>query len=270
MSSSRIPKYLEIKTDLLARIQRKEFTAGQALPSQATLSREYGVTLMTLRQALRSLEDDGMIVQMRGRGTFVAPGPPILDLRSLSSLAEDMRAQGIDLTTQVLAQAMRPMTKQVAAALDREPGEPGLRLERLRRMGRRAVVHQVSWVPRPWAEEVLDVDFTSQSLYESLRDRCSLLVSAAVDSIRARPMPRATARAAGLTPGRATMVADRTTYDTTDAPIVYDHAVILSEEVRVLVRRTQRDVRLSWSAGISTPPTTARSRVRPAEDPRGT
>lgn len=249
MSGSRIPKYLEIKADLLRRIQRKEFTTGQALPSQAALSREYGVTLMTLRQALRSLDDDGMIVQMRGRGTFVTPGPPILDLRSLSSLAEDMRTQGVDLTTQVLAQAMRPMTKQVAVALARERGERALRLERLRRIGRRAVVHQVSWVPVPWAEQIDDVDFSSHSLYESLRDRCSLLISAAVEAIHARPMPRATAKVAGLTPGRATMVAERTTFDTTDTPIVYDHAVILNEAVRVLARRTQRDIRLSWSTG---------------------
>lgn len=254
MSSSRIPKYLEIKADLLRRIQRKEFMPGQALPAQATLSREYAVTLMTLRQALRALEDDGLIVQLRGRGTFVTPGPPILDLRSLSSLAEDMRAQGVKLTTEVLAQAMRPMTKPVAAALARERGERALRLERLRRIGRRAVVHQVSWVPVPWAEPLADVDFSSHALYESLRDRCALLISAAVETIHARPMPPATAKVAGLTPGKATMVADRTTFDTTDTPVVYDHAVILDEQVRVLARRTQRDIQLSWSTSPSTPP----------------
>lgn len=247
MSDPRMPKYLKIKGDLLRRIQNKEFAAGTALPSQVTLSRDYEVTLMTLRQALRSLEEDGMIVQMRGRGTFVTPSLPVLDLRSLSSLTEDMLSQGVKLTTDVLAVGCRALTKPARTVLLREQGDRALRLERLRRIGRRAVVHQVSWVPSPWAEQVDDVDFSARSLYGLLRERCSLLITAADEVIHAGPMPRSTARVARVTPGKPTMVAERTTYSSTGTPIVYDHAVILNDALRVTARRTQRDVRLSWA-----------------------
>jgi GntR family transcriptional regulator len=245
---ARVPRYLEIKADLLERIQRGEFTAGQALPSQASLSRQYGVTLMTLRQALASLEKDEIIVQLRGRGTFVAPGPAVLDLRSLNGLAADMREQGVELVTEVLAEGSRALTRTAALALAREPGERGLRLERLRRIGGRPVVHQVSWVPAPWAEALRGVEFGQSSLYASLRQRCALLLTRADEEFQAGPMPRNAARAAGVPAGRPAMVTQRTTFDSTGTPVVYDRAVILGDALRVLARRTQHDIRLSWAA----------------------
>jgi GntR family transcriptional regulator len=44
------------------------------------------------------------------------------------------------------------------------------------------------------------------------------------------------------------MITQRTTFDSTGTPVVYDRAVILGDALRVLARRTQRDVRLSWAA----------------------
>ncbi|WP_235488846.1 GntR family transcriptional regulator, partial [Frankia sp. AvcI1] len=195
-----------------------------------------------------SLEKDGLIVQARGRGTFVTPGPAVLDLRSLNSLAADMRVQGVDLTTQVLTDGFRPMTRPAALALSREYGERALRLERLRKIGRRPVVHQVSWVPLPWAEQLRDVDFSQHSLYQSLRGRCSLLLATAEEDFQAKPMPRNTARAAGVPGGGVAMVAQRTTFDSAGTPIVYDRAVILNDALRVMARRTQHDIRLLWAA----------------------
>ena len=247
MSESRRPKYLEIKDDLAHRIQRGDFTAGRALPAQARLSQEYGVTLMTLRQALRGLQDDGLIVQQPGRGTFVAP-TPALDLRSLGSLADDMRAQGVSLSTEVLAQGRRALPATAATGLGRPRGERALRLERLRRLGRRPAVHQVSWVPEPWAGDLLDVDFSQASLYGSLRERCGVSISTAAETLHARALAEPIARAAARPAGRPVMVAERITYDDGGVPVVWDSATILGDEVRVTARRSLSDVQLAWTA----------------------
>ncbi len=251
MSEARRPKYLEIKEDLARRIEVEEFAAGQALPSQARLSQHYGVTLMTLRQALRELQDDHLIVQQAGRGTFVAPGPAVLDLRSLSSLAEDMHNQGVALSTEVLSSARRALPAAVAGALGRTRGDRALRLERLRRLGRDAAVHQVSWVPLPWGAELADVDFAEASLYASLRTRCSIVIATADEALHARALPEAVAKVAGVPAGRPVMVAERTTYDAAGRPVVWDGATILSDALRVTARRTLGDVQLAWTTAPS-------------------
>ncbi len=247
MSRAGIAKYRQIAQNLASRISRGEFEPGTPLPSQALLSREYGVTLMTLRQALGLLETDGLIAQLPGRGTYVTP-VPTLDLRSLNSLAEDLRRQGVELATVVLSSRLRPLPAGVATALDRLRGEPALRLERLRRIGRRPAVHQVSWVPSPWCQALLDVDFETASLYRSLEQHGQLAIVRATESLRARALPGPVAAAVGRQAGRPVLVAERITYDARNVPVVHDLATILDDSISVLAQRAHRGTELSWAA----------------------
>lgn len=247
MTRAAIAKYRQIGQDLATRIGRGEFKPGTPLPSQALLSREYGVTLMTLRQALSVLEGDGLIAQLPGRGTFVTP-VPMLDLRSLNSLAEDLQQQGVELATVVLSSRQRSLPVGVAAALDRPRGEPALRLERLRRVGRRPAVHQVSWVPSPWFEKLPDLDFEEVSLYRSLEQHGQLAIVRATESLRARALPAAVATSVGKPAGRPVLIAERITYDARNLPIVHDLATIVDDSISVLAQRARRGTELSWAA----------------------
>ncbi|MEO6501614.1 MAG: GntR family transcriptional regulator [Jatrophihabitantaceae bacterium] len=247
MPRAGIAKYRQIGQDLAARIGQGEFKPGEPLPSQALLSKEYGVTLMTFRQALSVLEADGLIAQLPGRGTFVTP-VPTLDLRSLNSLAEDLRIQGVELATVVLSSRQRALPAGAAGSLGRDRGEPALRLERLRRIGRRPAVHQVSWIPLPWSSTLLGVDFEVASLYRSLEQRCQVAIVRATESLRARALPAAIAAAVDRPAGRPVLVAERITYDARDTPIVYDLATIVDDSIGILARRAQRGTELSWAA----------------------
>lgn len=65
------PPYQQVSAELRASILTGTFAAGDKLPSQAELSRHYGVARMTVQQALRILKDDGLIVSRQGSGMFV-------------------------------------------------------------------------------------------------------------------------------------------------------------------------------------------------------
>lgn len=60
-----------VYTALRERIAHETCVPGSRLPPHKTIAREFGVALMTARQALSKLEEDGLIVSMQGRGTFV-------------------------------------------------------------------------------------------------------------------------------------------------------------------------------------------------------
>jgi len=70
--SDRPLKYMSIATDLLARIDKGEWSSGRQLPSTMALAKEYGVALMTVRQALGILAQRGVVEPRQGAGTFVA------------------------------------------------------------------------------------------------------------------------------------------------------------------------------------------------------
>ena len=66
------PKYLRIHAELRDRISSGQWPPGHPLPAQRDLAGEFGVSIMTLRQALQLLADDGLIATRHGRGTYVA------------------------------------------------------------------------------------------------------------------------------------------------------------------------------------------------------
>jgi GntR family transcriptional regulator len=240
------PKYRRIAVDLGDRIRAGEYPPGSVLPSQRQLSEDYGVTLMTTRQALQLLETDGLIAQQAGRGTFVLERPLSHHLQSLRSLADELHSQGVDLRTDVLSKQERQLPKDVLGPLGAEPGARGLRLERLRSVRGEPLVHQVSWVPDPWGHQIRDGQFTREPLYGSLEAVCGLAVARAQETLSAGALPDRLARTLDLTPGLPVLVMKRITYDELDQAFVADTAMILNPRVQVVTQRSPAAVVNSW------------------------
>lgn len=80
---SPIPAYQQIASSLISRIVHGEWTPGDKLPPENTLAREYGVSRVTLRQALDLLEQDNIIYKQQGKGAFLQENPNlhVQDLR---------------------------------------------------------------------------------------------------------------------------------------------------------------------------------------------
>ena len=133
-AEDRQPKYLRIHAELRDRITSGQWPAGTSLPAQRDLAAEFGVSIMTLRQALQLLADDGLIAARHGSGTYVAARYEY-DLGHLRSFAADLAAQGAEIRTRLLAAEVITPADEVSARL----GDPAqvLRLRRLRLAGGR-------------------------------------------------------------------------------------------------------------------------------------
>lgn len=77
---SPVPLYLQIAADIITRITQGEWSVGDKLPSEAEFVLEYSASRVTLRQALRKLEDEGLIERQRGRGAFIRANPSVATL----------------------------------------------------------------------------------------------------------------------------------------------------------------------------------------------
>jgi GntR family transcriptional regulator len=98
-----IPRFARIAATLRERILRHELQAGAKLPSEAALEAEFGVSRVTVRQALASLESGGLIRKENGRGSFVTRPSDVPDLGPLTGFYEHMRAQGRSARGQLLS-----------------------------------------------------------------------------------------------------------------------------------------------------------------------
>src|ERR1700722_17919 len=240
-------RYRAIAADLAAKIRDGHYAPGEALPGQRELSTAYGVTLMTLRQALRELSDEGLIVQRPGKGTFVASPQLGYQLGSLRSFADDLREQAHGARTPVTARAQRRLPARVATRLRARETEAGLRLERVRAFAGRRAIHQVSWVRGPHADQLRDVDFTTTSLYAALAD-AGVAVARAAETIRPEVLDADAARHLDEDEGAPVLVSNRITYGPDGTALVADRATMLGSMMQITADRAVTGLSLHWGA----------------------
>jgi GntR family transcriptional regulator len=241
LTAPRLPKYQVIAADLTARIRSGDLPAGSALPPQKELSASYGVTLATLRQALARLEDEGLLSQQPGRGTFVAEPRAAYRLDSLRGFAEDLRAQGQTVSTQILGQAVRKPPAGVSALAG--GADRALRLERLRLLAGRPAVHQLSWI---FVLDLAGADLSGTSLYAALAD-LHVVIFRASETVRPGALDEATAGLLGQPAGTPAFLSERVTYGLNETVLVVDRATILGNALEIRTERAVTGVRMRWS-----------------------
>ena len=70
--SNVVPLYQQIKEDIKAAIERGKYKPNEKIPAEPELSAEYSVSRITVRRAVEELCNEGYLVKMQGRGTFVS------------------------------------------------------------------------------------------------------------------------------------------------------------------------------------------------------
>jgi GntR family transcriptional regulator len=230
---SRIPRYHQIALSLRERIAGGRLAPGQRLDDQRSLAREFGVTLMTLRQALDLLERDGLITRRHGLGTFVASPIVDYDILHLRTFAADLSAKGAPVTTRFLRSHFVAADGRVSRELAVGRGARVFVLERLRLVNAQPTSFQASYLPARIGEEVVKADLTLTPLRQVLAFKLGLEVTAARETVSAVPLDPRAARELGCRAGIAAFRSDRVSVGADGAPIVYDRVFIPGDRFRI-------------------------------------
>ena len=170
--SSPLPLWAQITADLRDRIVGREF--AQRFPTEAELMGDYGVSRHTVRESLRRLRADGLVVAERGRGTFVAQRYE-QPLGTMYSLFRSIEERGVDQRSEVLRLEVTTDSR-VAEELRLPPDADLVVLARRRFAGDEPLAVDTVWLPAVVAHPLLDADFTHTALYDELARRCGVHV----------------------------------------------------------------------------------------------
>lgn len=214
----RRPLPLQVFEALRGRIARGEFPAETRLPSETELARSFAVSRVTIREALRLLQSEGLVVARHGLGHFVLGRPlirePITELRSVTDVLHSL---GEAVTTDVLS-VEQGEAGELGLVLDLARAEPVLRIERLRRSGGEVVIYSVDVLPACILEGI-EMDF-SGSLIGVLAKR-GVELRQAQATIRASVLPRRVARRAGVPASSPWLLLEQVHYDAARSPVLW-------------------------------------------------
>jgi GntR family transcriptional regulator len=201
-------KYAQIVAHIERAIAAGELGPGDRLPSERELAAEHGVSRMTVRQALQTLESRGLLRRAIGRsgGSFVARPKLERDLRMFSGLSEQLRRQGVAAGARIVS------TREADGAIE---------IVRVRLADGEPFALERSSFPGDRFAGLLGLDL-SGSLYDLLDDHFDAAPVRAVERIEPVLADRDEAAVLGVAPGAPLMLVDRIAYD--DAGLVVETA----------------------------------------------
>ena len=209
------PEPLWHQTELVLRalIADGTWPDGAQLPNEAKLGEMLGVSRITMRHALRNMEEWGLLRREQGRGTFVRSSTVIAGVRGLTSLTQEMADRGLAAESRILELKAMPADNAIASALEIPEGTTVCKVRRLRSGGGQPIGIQTAYLTEKRVPGLLDIPEPMSSLYAMLHDRFGLIPQSALEIYRVGAVSEADAELLEVAPGSAAFVVQRITSD---------------------------------------------------------
>ncbi len=191
---------------------------GERLTSERALGERLGVSRVTIRRALATLVERGLLIPAARRGWFVAPPSSTSSYPPLQSFTEWARAQGREAGTVVLDARVRRAVKDESRLLRVTSRAPLFELKRLRLMDAVPISVESSCVPLAVAPALPAVDFSDASLFAVLRTQAGVEPTRAESSVGLEPADGRTAGLLEIPEGTSVLRFRETVYDQNDRP----------------------------------------------------
>ncbi len=221
-----IPYYIQLMEIIREKVQLKEWNVGDQLPGEQEFCEQYHISRTVVRQALRELEFEGIVMRRKGKGTFVSP-PKINEglVAKLTGFYQDMLERGRKPFTKILHQQLTPASEKIACYLNIQPGEDVIDIERLRFVDDEPNQIVTTYIPYHLCPSLASADLTNRSLYEYLQNECNIFITKGRRFIEAVTANETEAELLGIEHGAPLLMLDSISYSQDGIPVEYFHAL---------------------------------------------
>ena len=206
----RVPRYYAVKVRLLELIE--SLGVGAMLPAERELAERFGVSRITLRQAVGELVLEGRLIRRQGSGTFVSP-PKLVQRLSLASYAEGMRSHGVVPGRSLISTEQLSADPGLARDLGIEAGDDVLHLERVVTADGDRVGLESCYLPAERFPRLLARFDPGTSLYAFLSGECGVVFAAAEERLETVLATPREALLIGTNPALPMLLLHRVSYD---------------------------------------------------------
>ena len=159
--------YIRIHDENKHQIETGVFEVGQRLPSERVMAEQFGVSRMTLRQAVTSLVEEGILTRYVGSGTFVASDRVREKMRGTTSFTEIIQNLGKTPSSKVLSYQKTKANEVECDKLQLKKGAQIIRMERIRYADELPICYEVASIPYRLIEDFAKNDIANH-FYDTL------------------------------------------------------------------------------------------------------
>jgi GntR family transcriptional regulator len=215
-----IPLHAQVEALLRDLIKLEEYQKGKILPSEVELAKQLAISRTTVRQAIKKLVFEGLLIRKKRAGTKVAPIAVSSKSNNWLSFSQEMKVRGIPIKNFELHISWVKPDEFIANFFEIKEDRRILKMERVRGKPQERIVYFVSYF-HPRIELTEDEDFI-RPLYEMLEQEHSVIASISKEEISARMADFFIAEKLGVEVGDPVLFRKRFVYDQGERPIEYN------------------------------------------------
>ncbi|MBE3073443.1 MAG: GntR family transcriptional regulator [Actinobacteria bacterium] len=245
-----IPLYYQIMRDLKEQIVSGKLGPGDRLPSEAEFTRRFQVSRVVIRQALRILDEQALIVRVKGKGTFVSDAVREDAAPRISGSLEDLIHIGADTTIKVVEFRLAKATPDLAEVFGVKEGDDLFHVQRIRLVGGRPLAVLVNHVPYGIGATIPLSDLTKEPLIVLIEKRAGVHIEWASQMFQAVAADEYMARLLEVDILTPLLKLTLTAYSTDGTVVDLAHAFYRSDRYyhHGFLTRNRKDGPTFWSA----------------------
>jgi GntR family transcriptional regulator len=244
---SGIPLYHQIQQRLLDQIQSGVFKSSEPLPSIQKIATLMGVSQMTVRQAVKSLCEMGVIYSKQGKGTFISRIKLERDFRQVLSFSEETRARGATPHSKLISFRIQAPNQETLEALALNRKEKVFRLRRVRYADSLPMGIECSCLPVNLCPDLLETFNPESSLYQKLADQYGIQLMVTNEVVEVGKASSEEARLMKIAPSSPVFLFTRLSFLENGKPVEFVKSVYRGDRYKIVNRlvRTKRELRSS-------------------------
>ncbi len=238
---SPIPLYHQLANWIEARIADGTFQVGKNIPSEIQLAEDFHLNRNTVRHALASLSQKGLIERRRGVGTFVkrkALLVPVHRLGRITSFVDDFEINGVEFDDRELSKKVMKASEEIARKLQINTDDRVIRIECLRIADQTPFVLERQYYAFEAFQELLQEKIQG-SMYKILVQHFNINLHHSVQTLRAMMPPEDIAQRLNVGKTIPCMFLESVTYDSQDSPVELLYSFYRGDRYLFQVESTQ-------------------------------
>jgi GntR family transcriptional regulator len=220
---SPVPLYTQIKEILRSRILDGTYKAHDQMPSESELTRSFGVSRITVRQALGDLQKEGLVFKIHGKGTYVSQPKAFQNIGKLQGFGEAMGSMGYETFSQVVSFKEVPADMTVSRKLGIAENEMVSEIRRVRYLNRSPISLDVSYLPKPVGERLIKEDLAHRDIFLILENDYGYSLGQAELQIEAMLADESLGRLIHVEEGSPVLRIERLTFTTDNRPLDFEY-----------------------------------------------
>jgi GntR family transcriptional regulator len=227
------PLYVQLEEIIREKIDSKEWTPLNSIPSENELSRIYGLSRMTVRSVITQLVNEGLLYRVPGKGTFVSE--PKITTQSLSyiGIREQLEKMGYEISTKVISMEKSEASRQIADILSLKYKEEVYVLQRVRFLKGEPLSLHISYIPVGLCSDLETKNLEDEQLCVILKNDYGLARGRVEETLESYPAAASEARLLNVKPGYPLLLLQDIIFSRNGSPFEYSKVMFRGDKIKL-------------------------------------